>query len=161
VNKERERQIKWRKMKHDRGRAIHRVRERESLGTGLDFDVLSGRHRKRISSRYMPRARVCPYPLCDSVIDVTFLVHRCVSVCTEIHAQVRESTERQTCGFGSTQQDLGTYRARIDEATERGRSRTWEVIDVRLWCGWYAPRMVKNVRLTRLTLVQSVDSMRG
>jgi len=78
-------------MKHDRGRAIHRVRERESRGTGLDFDVLSGRHRKRISSRYMPHARVCPYPLCDSVIDVTFLVHRCVSVCTEIHARVRES----------------------------------------------------------------------
>lgn len=48
----------------------------------------------------------------------------------------RRETERQTCCvcmcFDSAQQDLGTYCARDRRNTERGRSRTREVIDVRL-----------------------------
>lgn len=43
----------------------------------------------------------------------------------------RRETERQTCGFGSTQQDLGTYRARIGEAWSEGEveHEKWSMLD--------------------------------
>lgn len=62
------------------------------LGVWLDFDVLSGRHRKRISSRYMPRSCMSLFPLrfrYRRYLPIRRCVRRCISVCTEIQLVLR------------------------------------------------------------------------
>lgn len=78
------------------------------------------------------RVRVCSYPPCDSVIDITFLSVSLVgvrlSVRIEIHIRVRGSRaqrdeETDMRFWFHTQQDLGTHYARIGGARSENEVR--------------------------------------
>jgi len=59
-------------------------------------------------------------------------MHLCVHRNTSANSwELYRETERQTCGFGSTQQDLGTYRAQIGEVRSEGEveHEEWSMLD--------------------------------
>lgn len=70
--------------------------------------------------RYLPIRRPSDASLCAQKYTREF-----------VGAAARTETERQTCGFGSTQQDLGTYRARIGEVRSQGEveHEKWSMLD--------------------------------
>lgn len=152
---------------------MKRDRQREGetcLEPSLDFDVLSGRHRKRISSRYMPGS-------CMFLPPVRFryrhylpirLARRCSSLCVHRNTYTNSwesctEMKRRTCSFGSTHYKTSVHKTSYTwiggaRSENEVRHERWSMLDYNA-DGTCTKNDKECDRLTRLILVQSVNNV--